>query len=199
MHMILFDLDGTVTAQETLPAIARQFNIEKEIAQMTKETVEGKIPFIESFIMRVNLLKEYSVQAIQDVLASTPLHSHIIKFINEHKESCHIVTGNLDCWIIRLMEKVSCQYSCSIAQCANDRLINIKSIIDKADVVRDYKENGYKVTFVGEGNNDAAAMEIADIGIAFGAVHSPSYSALDVASHVVFDEKRLCSFLTQLL
>ena len=197
--IILFDLDGTVTAQETLPVIAQKLGLVDEIKQMTQETIAGRIPFVESFITRVNLLKKYSVKTIRDLVAQVPTHAHILRFIKEHKEFCRIVTGNLDCWVAGLVEKIACPCSCSVAYCEQDRLVKIKSILNKAEVVKSYQNKGYRVIFIGEGNNDADAIRIADVGIAFGAVHAPSNSTLEVASHVVFDETRLCSFLKQLL
>ena len=50
---ILFDLDGTITAQETLPLIAKHFGVEEQISELTKQTIQGNVPFIESFIRRV--------------------------------------------------------------------------------------------------------------------------------------------------
>ena len=43
----LFDLDGTVTSAETLPIIAEHFECKEEIAELTKRTVHGNIPFVE--------------------------------------------------------------------------------------------------------------------------------------------------------
>ena len=72
-------------------------------------------------------------------------------------------------------------------------------IIDKSKIVQEYQEKGYFVIFVGEGHNDAEAIRSADIGIAFGKVHYPSNSVMQVASHAIFDEEELCRFLKQLL
>ena len=58
----LFDLDGTVTSQETLPVIANHFKCQEEIAELTKKTIAGNVPFVESFIRRVNILGKYSVK-----------------------------------------------------------------------------------------------------------------------------------------
>lgn len=52
----LFDLDGTVTSVETLPIISQHFNCTEQIAELTALTVQGNVPFIESFIRRVNIL-----------------------------------------------------------------------------------------------------------------------------------------------
>ncbi|MDE4996833.1 hydrolase, partial [Francisella tularensis subsp. holarctica] len=46
--VFVFDLDGTLTKNETLPVIARYFCIEDEISKLTAETVKCNIPFIES-------------------------------------------------------------------------------------------------------------------------------------------------------
>ena len=73
-HMkFLFDLDGTVTAAETLPIISEHFGCTEQIAELTARTVAGNVPFIESFIRRVNILGQYSVKETSDLLAQVPL------------------------------------------------------------------------------------------------------------------------------
>ncbi len=197
--VILLDLDGTITSQETLPAIARKLNLTEEIIEMTKETVAGNIPFIESFITRVNLLGKHSVNTISEVIHNIPLHTCLVQFVKDNNECCYIVTGNLDCWVESLLKDIGCGYYCSHANLTEDKVEKIKSIVDKASVVEEFKNAGHKVVFVGEGNNDAEAIRCADIGIAFGAVHFPSNSALNFATHVIFSEKTLCHFLKQSL
>ena len=55
----LFDLDGTVTSKETLPIIAEHFGVQDQIAELTHHTVQGNVPFVESFIRRVNILGRF--------------------------------------------------------------------------------------------------------------------------------------------
>ena len=45
MTKFLFDLDGTITKQETLPLIAKAFGVEA-IEGLTKETIAGNVPFV---------------------------------------------------------------------------------------------------------------------------------------------------------
>ena len=78
----LFDLDGTVTSAETLPIIANHFNCKEEIAELTQRTVQGNIPFIESFIRRVNILGRYSVSETSQLLAEVPLYPEVKEFID---------------------------------------------------------------------------------------------------------------------
>ena len=167
--------------------------------ELTAKTIAGDIPFVESFITRVNLLKPYSVTTISQIIHQVTLHTKIVRFIKGHKDNCYIVTGNLDCWIEKLVQDMGCAYFCSRALCVDDRVMKIKTVLNKAKVVKQFKQTGQTTVFIGEGNNDAEAIHQADVGIAFGAVHHPSDSALAVASHVVYSELKLCQFLKQLL
>ena len=69
MVKFLFDLDGTITKQETLPIIANHFHIRGRIDQLTKETVAGNVPFIESFIRRVHILSDFPVDEVARLLS----------------------------------------------------------------------------------------------------------------------------------
>ena len=70
---ILFDLDGTITAKETLPLIAKHFGVEEQISELTKQTIQGNVPFIESFIRRVHILGHLPVSEVSKLLESVPL------------------------------------------------------------------------------------------------------------------------------
>ena len=64
MTKFIFDLDGTITKEETLPLIARHFKVEGKIEELTRATVAGEVPFIESFIQRVDILGKLPVSKI---------------------------------------------------------------------------------------------------------------------------------------
>lgn len=194
----LFDLDGTVTSLETLPIIANHFDCKEEIAELTKRTVQGNIPFIESFIRRVNILGKYPVSETSELLAQVPLYPEIKKFIDTHKEDCVIVTGNLTCWCEGLFKRIGCQCYGSEAECEDDRVVKLKSILRKEQVVDQYKAMGETVVFIGDGNNDLEAMRHANISIAAGLTHAPAQSLMAITDYVIFNEHALCRQLRQL-
>ncbi len=194
----LFDLDGTVTSKETLPIIADHFKCQEEIAELTKRTIQGNVPFVESFIRRVNILGKYSVSETNNLLAQVPLYSELKQFIDNHRADCVIVTGNLTCWCESLFQKIGCQYYGSEAEMEGDQVVKIKSILRKEEVVDRYRALGETVVFIGDGNNDLEAMRHANISIATGLTHNPAQSLLSICDYVIFNEHALCRQLKQL-
>ncbi|MCV3395188.1 HAD-IB family phosphatase [Campylobacter lari] len=199
MIKIIFDLDGTITKQETLPIISKHFNIEEEIEHLTTQTIQGNIPFIESFIKRVHILGKLPVNEITNQLEKVPLYEKITDFISKNKQHCVIATGNLDCWIEKLVKKIPCKYYCSNAMVDNNQVIKLTHILQKEKLVKQFQQQGYKVVFIGDGNNDVEAMRLAEVSIASGLTHTPANSVLSIADYLVFSEESLCRQLNQLL
>lgn len=194
----LFDLDGTVTSEETLPIIADHFNCVEQISELTAKTVQGNVPFIESFIRRVNILGAYSVSETTRLLSEVPLYPTIAKFIEEHKEDCVIVTGNLTCWCEGLFKKIGCQCYGSEALCEDDKVVKLKTILRKEQIVDQYKALGETVVFIGDGNNDLEAMRHANVSIATGLTHNPAQSLMSICDYVIFNEQALVRQMRQL-
>lgn len=194
----IFDLDGTITKEETLPIISSKYGLKKEIEYLTKETVAGNIPFIESFINRVNILKNLPVSEINDLLSTVKLNRSIVDFINNNIDNCIIATGNLDCWVEKLCIQIGCQYYTSKAEVGDNKIIKLIKILKKEEVVNFYKEKGFKVVYIGDGHNDLEAMRIADESIACGIVHSPAQSILPFSNYLVYSQKTLCNLIQRL-
>lgn len=195
----IFDLDGTVTSQETLPLIASHFGVQEEIAELTARTIRGNVPFMESFIKRVHILGKLPVSEINSLLESVPLYEKVHSFILANPDKCAVATGNLSCWVKNLSRKVGCTAFCSDADVRDDKIHRLNSILKKENVVRRYKGEGCEVVYIGDGNNDLEAMRLADTAIACGMTHDPAVSILGVADYVVYTEEALCRQLNQLL
>ncbi len=193
-----FDLDGTLTKLEILPQIAREVDLFDEISLLTEATVRGIIPFEKSFRLRCRLLKDIPISRVQEIVNSIPLDNNIVEFIQKYPSCCFVISGNLDVWISPLINKVGCQFFVSTADYQNDSLLGIKTIVNKADAVRSLKSKFRRVTVIGEGMNDVPMFEIADVRIAYGGVHTPNSTTIQLAEYVTTDSKGLCRLLNTL-
>jgi len=159
MTKFIFDLDGTVTKEETLPFIAKHFSVEEEIEKLTKQTVMGHIPFVESFIRRVFILGKLPIDEIDGLLADVALHEEVASFIRRHRENCAIATGNLSCWVAKLVERLGCEVYCSEGQIENNQVVKLTDILKKESVVEKYRAEGHRVVFIGDGETPGAHTE----------------------------------------
>lgn len=204
MKRFIFDLDGTITKEETLPKIAQYFNVQAQIDKLTQETIAGNIPFIESFINRVNILGRLPVDEIANLLEQVEIYENLNSFIKKHNNQCAIATQNLHCWIHKLVAKVGDGEQEILTFSSNgilqdNKILKLTSILKKEMVVKQFQAQGDEVIFIGDGNNDVEAMRIADVSIASGLTHKPCTGVLSVADYVIFSEEALCRLLCQLL
>lgn len=194
----IFDLDGTLTCRETLPEIASAFGMEYQIDALTAKTISGEVPFMEGFIRRVNLLAHLDVPTVANILEQIELNEPLLNFIAKNSKDCVVATGNFEGWIERLCKKIPCETESSQGSVDADGRVRLTKILKKEDLVKLYKAQGEKVVFIGDGNNDAEAMRLADVSIACGIVHKPASTVMQVADYAVFDTAALLRLLQQI-
>lgn len=195
--VFLFDLDSTLTKQEILPTISKNFGIYEKMEQFVKNTMRGEIPYKQSFLEKVELLKEIPVSEVRQMIGEIHLNELLAEFIRKNQERCYIVTGSLDVWIEDLIKKIGMEKNlfCSKALVKDDYIQDVFSIVDKNAVI---SQMVLPFVAVGDGNNDAEMIEKAEIGIGYGGVRDIAPSVLACASHAVYDEKKLVEFLERL-
>ena len=196
---ILFDLDSTVTACETLPFIASHFGIREDMEATTLNAVRGKSDFEESFRQRVAILGKLDVGEVADVVTTVPLHDSLADFIKTHADICAIATSNLDCWCAKLAGKLGCRFHSSKAILSGNRITEISEILDKKEIVCRYQDQEEYVAFCGDGHNDLKAMQASDYAIEVAITHSPIRALTDCARLTVHSEKELTDALNSLL
>lgn len=193
-----FDLDGTVTKIETLPLLAGELGLSEEMELLTSLTLAGDIPFAKSFNLRYLVLRNIPAERIREIMQTVQLDEDIAAFIRANKDDCYIVTGNLDCWVAPIIEKLGCRCYCSTSGVDTAGKPVLKNILDKSLAIRQIKLSADKVVAVGESFNDVPMFEEADISVAYGGVHRPIDTAISVSDYVVFDGGALCRLLKML-
>ncbi len=86
MKLAVFDFDSTLMEGETLEFIAREYNIEPLMKEITSQAMEGKIDFFESLVKRVSLLKGAKEEKIKEICENLPYTKGAKETISELKK-----------------------------------------------------------------------------------------------------------------
>ncbi len=195
-----FDFDGTVSSAEALPCLAKEAGIEEEMATLTDITMKGILPFPQSFRLRVKLLSTIPLARAQDVMDRVPIAPGIVEFIQEHRDRCVIITGNLDAYMEPVVRKLPCRFFTSKARLEGGQVLGIETLLDKGDTMRMLRDReGYRrLVAIGDGANDIPMFEAADVAVSYFGVTRANELLYPYSHYVIFKEKALCRLLKTL-
>ena len=198
--LVIFDVEGVLYDAEFLPLLAEKMNKEKEVWEITKKGIQGKIDWEEGLRQRVELLKGLDYKTCKDVADSMPIMTGARELCSALKNAgwkLMAVSGGFTIITDRLKTELGIDHIFTNELVFNDEklddvVVNVnadkaKSAISK---ITEWNEKKEDITVVVDGANDVKLFDISDLGIAFRAQDLVK----DLAT-VTLDEKDLTKII----
>tara|TARA_B100001146_G_scaffold3457_1_gene3123 strand:+ start:1257 stop:1907 length:651 start_codon:yes stop_codon:yes gene_type:complete len=175
--LAIFDVEGVLYDAEYLPILAEKVNKEKEIWEITKKGLEGKIDWVDGLKSRVQLLNGIDYDTCIKIANSLPI-------MTGAKEACRVlkdagwklmaVSGGFTIITDRLKKELGLDFVYSNELVFKDDKLDdvIVSVdADKAKSaiikIREWDEKKENIIAVVDGANDIKLFDITGFGIAF--------------------------------
>ena len=183
--LLLADMDSTIIKEESLDELAKLIGKEKEIVQITKNAMEGKIDFKKALFKRVSMLKGVSFDILDNLKTNVEINegaSELIKTMKHNGAITVLVSGGFTFLTNYLKDKlgfdfVHANYLQYITDETGEMLLNGKvsePILDKEAKLKylnkylcDYNLTSYDTICVGDGANDIDMIVKSGMGISF--------------------------------
>ena len=175
--LAIFDVEGVLYDAEYLPILAEKLNKEKEIWEITKQGIQGKIDWEDGLRRRVEQLKGLDYETCKEVADSLPI-------MTGAKEACRAlkaagwkimaVSGGFTIITDRLKEELGLDFVYTNELIFKDGklgdvIVNVNA--DKAKSARikiaEWGEKKEDITVIVDGANDVKLFDICGFGIAF--------------------------------
>ena len=175
--LAIFDVEGVLYDAEYLPILAERVNKEKEIWEITKKGIEGKIDWEKGLIERVRLLRGLDYETCVQVANSLPIMTGAKEACNALKNAgwkLLAISGGFTVITDRLKDELGLDFVYSNELVFKDDkldgvIVNVNA--DKAKTAKtkilEWGEKKEDITVVVDGANDVKLFEISGLGIAF--------------------------------
>jgi len=175
--LAIFDVEGVLYDAEYLPLLAEKVNKEKQIWEITKKGIEGKIDWVKGLEERVHLLRGIDYDTCVEVANSLPI-------MTGAKEAClalknagwkiMAVSGGFTIITDRLKKELDLDFIYSNELVfkdgkLDDVIVNVDADKAKAAVIKinEWDEKKENIITVVDGANDVKLFDITGFGIAF--------------------------------
>jgi len=175
--LAIFDVEGVLYDAEYLPILAEKVNKEKEIWEITKKGLEGKIDWVDGLKERVQLLNGIDYDTCIQIANSLPI-------MTGAKEACRAlknagwklmaVSGGFTIITDRLKKELGLDFVYSNELVfKDDKLDNVIVNVDADKAksamikIREWNEKKENIIAVVDGANDVKLFDITGFGIAF--------------------------------
>lgn len=179
-RLVVFDMDSTLVAAETIDEIARKAEKEREVSQITEMAMAGKIDFRESLSKRVALLNGVPLTVLEEIADSLTFNPGALELISALKGmKCKIalVSSGFTIFTERIRERLGLDYAYgNRLEVRDGRLTGhvLEPILDadgKQRLIREImlREDIHEeeVLVIGDGANDIPMVANAGLGIAY--------------------------------
>ncbi|MFC1802739.1 MtnX-like HAD-IB family phosphatase [Thermoproteota archaeon] len=173
--VVLCDFDGTITTFDTCVTILDKFS-DGNWEKYDDHLLEGKISLeecMQSQFLMVKASKKEILKELQESVIIRNGFKEFVRFCRGEGIPFLIVSGGLDFLIQYFLESLGLQDYVEVVAARTrfgDKGMELEfpfmrfgdSLDFKADLVRYYKENGFKVVYIGDGLSDFEAVIEAD-------------------------------------
>ena len=175
--LAIFDVEGVLYDAEYLPILAERVNKEKEIWEITKKGIQGKIDWEKGLTERIRLLRGLDYEICVQVANSLPIMTGAKEACNALKNAgwkLLAVSGGFTIITDRLKDELGLDFVYSNELVFKDDkldgvIVNVNA--DKAKTAKtkilEWGEKKENITVVVDGANDVKLFEISGLGIAF--------------------------------
>jgi len=198
--LAIFDVEGVLYDAEYLPVLAEKLNKEKEIWEITKQGIQGKINWEEGLKQRVELLRGLDYETCVEVANSLPIMTGAREACQTLKNAgwkLMAVSGGFTIITDRLKTELGIDHIITnehvyYDEKLDDVVVNVNADKSKSAIpkITEWNEKKENTTVVVDGANDVKLFDISDLGIAFRAQDLVK----DLAT-VTLDEKDLTKII----
>ena len=195
--LLVADMDSTIIEQESLDELADEVGCGKEISQITKQAMEGKLEFEKALTLRVGYLKGTPISTINKVMINritlSPGARTLISTMRKNNVYTALISGGFTHFTTKIAQELGFNESkANQFEIRNEKLTGVvKPPIlgkeSKVDFIRTLTEkigiSSMDVIAVGDGANDIGMLELAGSGIAMHAKEIVQSKANIIINH----------------